>query len=403
MAVGLNAPEALQPVPGIRVAAVAAGIRYPGRDDLVLIDAGPDATVAALYTNNAFRAAPVVVAAEHQAAGGARWLLINAGNANAGTGEPGLAAARACCEALAAVTGDPAEAVLPFSTGVIGEPLPVERIIAALPVLHAGLAPNAWMQAGRAIMTTDTVLKGVSRRVALSQGEVTLTGIAKGSGMIHPDMATMLAFIGTDLAIEAQALDGLLREANRDSFNAITVDGDTSTNDAVVVMASGASGAGLVTADDRVAFAAALDAVCLELAQAIVRDGEGATKFVTVEVVGARSREEAAQVAETVALSPLVKTALFASDPNWGRILAAVGRAGVPDLEIERVAIRVNDVEIVRDGGRAPEYAEADGQRAFDAEEIHIRIDLGRGDARTRKYTCDFSHEYVRINAEYRS
>lgn len=403
MAVGLNAPEALQPVPGIRVAAVAAGIRYPGRDDLVLIDAGPDATVAALYTNNAFRAAPVVVAAEHQAAGGARWLLINAGNANAGTGEPGLAAARACCEALAAVTGDPAEAVLPFSTGVIGEPLPVERIIAALPVLHAGLAPNAWMQAGRAIMTTDTVLKGVSRRVALSQGEVTLTGIAKGSGMIHPDMATMLAFIGTDLAIEAQALDGLLREANRDSFNAITVDGDTSTNDAVVVMASGASGAGLVTAEDRVAFAAALDAVCLELAQAIVRDGEGATKFVTVEVVGARSREEAAQVAETVALSPLVKTALFASDPNWGRILAAVGRAGVPDLEIERVAIRVNDVEIVRDGGRAPEYAEADGQRAFDAEEIHIRIDLGRGDARTRKYTCDFSHEYVRINAEYRS
>ena len=403
MAVGLNAPEALQPVPGIRVAAVAAGIRYPGRDDLVLIDAGPDATVAALYTNNAFRAAPVVVAAGHQAAGGARWLLINAGNANAGTGEPGLAAARACCEALAAVTGDPAEAVLPFSTGVIGEPLPVERIIAALPVLHAGLAPNAWMQAGRAIMTTDTVLKGVSRRVALSQGEVTLTGIAKGSGMIHPDMATMLAFIGTDLAIEAQALDGLLREANRDSFNAITVDGDTSTNDAVVVMASGASGAGLVTADDRVAFAAALDAVCLELAQAIVRDGEGATKFVTVEVVGARSREEAAQVAETVALSPLVKTALFASDPNWGRILAAVGRAGVPDLVIERVAIRVNDVEIVRDGGRAPEYAEADGQRAFDAEEIHIRIDLGRGDARTRKYTCDFSHEYVRINAEYRS
>ena len=403
MAVGLTAPEALQPVPGIRVAAVAAGIRYPGRDDLVLIDAGPDATVAALYTNNAFRAAPVVVAAEHQAAGGARWLLINAGNANAGTGEPGLAAARACCEALAAVTGDPAEAVLPFSTGVIGEPLPVERIIAALPVLHAGLAPNAWMQAGRAIMTTDTVLKGVSRRVALSQGEVTLTGIAKGSGMIHPDMATMLAFIGTDLAIEAQALDGLLREANRDSFNAITVDGDTSTNDAVVVMASGASGAGLVTADDRVAFAAALDAVCLELAQAIVRDGEGATKFVTVEVVGARSREEAAQVAETVALSPLVKTALFASDPNWGRILAAVGRAGVPDLVIERVAIRVNDVEIVRDGGRAPEYAEADGQRAFDAEEIHIRIDLGRGDARTRKYTCDFSHEYVRINAEYRS
>ncbi|WP_017942796.1 MULTISPECIES: bifunctional glutamate N-acetyltransferase/amino-acid acetyltransferase ArgJ [unclassified Thioalkalivibrio] len=403
MAVGLTAPEVLQPVPGIRLAATAAGIRYAGRDDLVLIDAGPEATIAALYTTNAFRAAPVVVAAEHQARGTARWLLINAGNANAGTGEPGLAAARACCDAVAAVTGGPAETVLPFSTGVIGEPLAVERIVAALPALHSGLAPNTWMQAGRAIMTTDTVLKGVSRRVTLSQGEVTLTGIAKGSGMIHPDMATMLAFIGTDLAIAAPELEGLLRQSNRDSFNAITVDGDTSTNDAVVVMASGASGAGLATTADREAFAAALDAVCLELAQAIVRDGEGATKFVTVEVASARTREEAAQIAETVALSPLVKTALFASDPNWGRILAAVGRAGVPDLVIERVAIRVNDVEIVRDGGRAPDYAEADGQRAFGADEILIRIDLGRGESRARKYTCDFSHEYVRINAEYRS
>ncbi|WP_026279154.1 MULTISPECIES: bifunctional glutamate N-acetyltransferase/amino-acid acetyltransferase ArgJ [unclassified Thioalkalivibrio] len=403
MAVGLIAPEVLHPVPGIRLAATAAGVRYAGRDDLVLIDAGPEATIAALYTTNAFRAAPVVVAAEHQARGHARWLLINAGNANAGTGEPGLAAARASCEAVAGLTGTVADAVLPFSTGVIGEPLPVERIVAALPVLYAGLAPNTWMQAGRAIMTTDTVLKGCSRRVSLSQGEVTLTGIAKGSGMIHPDMATMLAFIGTDLAIDAAELEGLLRVANRDSFNAITVDGDTSTNDAVVVMASGASGAGLATPADREAFLAALAAVCLELAQAIVRDGEGATKFVTVEVTGAREREEAAQVAETVALSPLVKTALFASDPNWGRILAAVGRAGVPDLAIERVAIHVNDVEIVRDGGRAPAYAEADGQRAFGADEIHVRIDLGRGPAGARKYTCDFSHEYVRINAEYRS
>ncbi|MFO7954034.1 bifunctional glutamate N-acetyltransferase/amino-acid acetyltransferase ArgJ [Thioalkalivibrio sp.] len=403
MAVGLTAPEVLQPVPGIRLAANAAGIRYAGRDDLVLIDAGPDATIAALYTTNAFRAAPVVVAAEHQARGAARWLLINAGNANAGTGEAGLAAARRCCDAVAGISGGTPEAVLPFSTGVIGEPLPVERIVAALPTLHAGLAPDTWMQVGRAIMTTDTVLKGASRRVMLSGGEVTLTGIAKGSGMIHPDMATMLAFIGTDLAIAPPELEGLLRQANRDSFNAITVDGDTSTNDAVVLMASGASRAGLATTADREAFAAALDAVCLELAQAIVRDGEGATKFVTVEVAGARTREEAAQIAGTVALSPLVKTALFASDPNWGRILAAVGRAGVPDLVIERVAIRVNDVEIVRQGGRAPDYAEADGQRAFGADEILIRIDLGRGDALARKYTCDFSHEYVRINAEYRS
>lgn len=403
MAVGLSIPEALQPIPGIRLATTAAGIRYAGRDDLVLMDAGPDATIAALYTTNAFRAAPVVVAAEHQASGHPRWLLINAGNANAGTGEPGLLAARTCCEALAGVAGGSADAVLPFSTGVIGEPLPVDRITTALPALYAALAPNAWMQAARAIMTTDTVVKGASRRVQLSQGEVTLTGIAKGSGMIHPNMATMLAFIGTDLVVEADALEGLLRQANRDSFNAIIVDGDTSTNDALVCMSSGVSGAGLATAADREVFASALDAICLELAQAIVRDGEGATKFVTVETTGARERDEAARVAETVALSPLVKTALFASDPNWGRILAAVGRAGIPDLMIERVAIRVNEVEIVRNGGRAPAYQEADGQQAFAAEEIHIVIDLGRGDATARKYTCDFSHEYVRINAEYRS
>jgi len=403
MAVGLNPPEQLLPVPGIRLATAAAGIRYQGREDLVLIDAGPDAAVAALYTTNAFRAAPVVVAAEHQAGGHARWLLINAGNANAGTGAPGLAAARTCCDAVAAVAGTTPDAVLPFSTGVIGEPLPVERVTDALPGLHAALQPDAWLAAAGAIMTTDTVVKGVSRQVALSGGTVTLTGIAKGSGMIHPDMATMLAFLGTDLRIPAAELDTLLRRSNRDSFNAITVDGDTSTNDALVCMASGASGITLVSAADREAFAAALDEVCLLLAQAIVRDGEGATRFVSVEVAGGRDREEAAAVATTVALSPLVKTALFAADPNWGRILAAVGRAGLADLAIEGVAIRVNGVEIVRDGGRAPDYVEEAGQRAFSAEDIHIRIDLGRGAGVARRYTCDLSHEYVRINAEYRS
>lgn len=403
MAVGLNPPDTLLPVPGIRLAATAAGIRYQGRDDLVLVDAGPDAAVAALYTTNAFRAAPVVVAAEHQAAGPPRWLLINAGNANAGTGAPGLAAAHACCEAVAAATGAAAEAVLPFSTGVIGEPLPVERITDALPGLHVALRADAWEAAARAIMTTDTVVKGVSRSLPLSGGTVTLTGIAKGSGMIHPDMATMLAFLGTDLEIPAAELDALLRRANRDSFNSITVDGDTSTNDALVCMASGASGITLATAGDREMFAAALDEVCLLLAQSIVRDGEGATRFVTVEVTGARDRDEASAVATTVALSPLVKTALFAADPNWGRILAAVGRAGLPDLAIERVAITVNGVEIVRDGGRAPDYVEEAGQRAFSAEDIHILIDLGRGTARACRYTCDLSHEYVRINAEYRS
>ncbi len=403
MAVGLQAPQALTPVPGIRLAATAAGIRYAGRDDLVLIDAGPKAAIAALYTTSAFRAAPVLVAEEHQRQGHPRWLLINAGNANAGTGAAGLAAARTTCEALAALTGDPATSVLPFSTGVIGEPFPAERVSAALPALHAGLAPNTWVQAGTAIMTTDTVLKGASRTLELSGGTVTLTGIAKGSGMIHPDMATMLAFIGTDLAIAPEPLRELLREANRDSFNAITVDGDTSTNDALVCMASAASGVELATAADREAFAAALADLCLVLAQAIVRDGEGATKFVTIVVDAAASRDEAVRIAEAVALSPLVKTALFASDPNWGRILAAVGRAGVPDLVIEGVRIAVNGVEIVRDGGRAPDYTEAAGQQAFAESEITIRITLGRGQASARKYTCDLSHDYVRINAEYRS
>lgn len=403
MAVGLQPPDVLHPVAGVRLAATAAGIRHPGRADLVLMDAGPDAVIAALYTTNAFRAAPVQIANEHQRAGRPRWLLINAGNANAGTGRPGLAAARACCEAVAAAAGDAPNSVLPFSTGVIGEPLPVERLAAEVPSLHAALTPDAWLQAGRAIMTTDTVIKGASRVVALSRGPVTLTGIAKGSGMIHPDMATMLAFIGTDLVADPNVLDALLRRANRDSFNAITVDGDTSTNDAVVVMASGASGVSLASASDQEKFAQALDAVCLELAQAIVRDGEGATKFVIIEVTGAAAIDEATRVAETVALSPLVKTALFASDPNWGRILAAVGRAGVGDLAIERVTIRVNGVEIVRQGARPPEYLEADGQAAFSAAEIRIAIDLGRGDAAARKYTCDLSHDYVRINAEYRS
>ncbi|WP_026278777.1 MULTISPECIES: bifunctional glutamate N-acetyltransferase/amino-acid acetyltransferase ArgJ [unclassified Thioalkalivibrio] len=403
MAVGLQPPDTLLPVPGIRLATTAAGIRYAGRDDLVLIDAGPDAAIAALYTTNAFCAAPVIVARDHQAVTSGRWLLINAGNANAGTGEPGLAAARACCEAVADVVGGEARTVLPFSTGVIGEPLPVERITTALPTLYAAMVPNGWMQAGRAIMTTDTVLKGGSRRIELSGGSVTLTGIAKGSGMIHPNMATMLGFIGTDLAITEADLLPLLREANADSFNAITVDGDTSTNDALVCMASGASGAALATTEDREAFTRALGGLCLELAQAIVRDGEGATKFVTVVVESARDEAEAARVAETVALSPLVKTALFASDPNWGRILAAVGRAGVTDLVIEQVAITVNDVEIVRGGGRSPGYTEAAGQQAFAQDEIEIRIALGRGPAVARKYTCDFSHEYVRINAEYRS
>jgi glutamate N-acetyltransferase / amino-acid N-acetyltransferase len=403
MAVDLQPPSHLAPVPGIRLGTGAAGIRYRDRDDLLLIDAGPDAAIAALFTTNAFCAAPVQVAREHLAAGSPRWLLVNAGNANAGTGQSGLAAARASCAALGRTVGAPAESVLPFSTGVIGEPLPVDRIEAALPRLHAGLCDDGWLAAGRAIMTTDTVLKGSSRTVRLSSGTVTVTGIAKGSGMIHPDMATMLAFIGTDARVETGLLHGLLQHAAGGSFNAITVDGDTSTNDALVCMASGASGIEVASAADLDAFAAALDALCLELAEAIVRDGEGATKFVRVMVRSARDAAEGRRVAEAVALSPLVKTALFASDPNWGRILAAVGRAGVEAFLIDRVTITVNGVEIVSAGGRAPGYTEAAGQRAFAAADLDILIDLARGDAEYCKYTCDFSYDYVRINADYRS
>lgn len=403
MAVALQAPERLAAIAGIRLAVGAAGIRYKERDDLVLIDAGPDASVAALFTTNAFSAAPVRVAQEHLGVGRPRWLLINAGNANAGTGSEGMSAARESCRAVARLTGSSAHSVLPFSTGVIGEPLPVHRIHDALPALVGALQEDAWLEAGRAIMTTDTVLKGGSRTVQLSGGTVTLTGIAKGSGMIHPNMATMLAFLGTDARMDPELLRWLLVRAAENSFNAITVDGDTSTNDALVCMASGASGLEPAHENDLNAFASALGSLCLELAQAIVRDGEGATKFVCVRVAGARSRDEGRRVAETVALSPLVKTALFASDPNWGRILAAVGRSGVADFEIDRVGISVNGVEIVSRGGRAPGYTEAAGQKAFSQPELDIAIDLGRGSATYQKYTCDYSYDYVRINADYRS
>lgn len=403
MAVALLAPTWLPSVPGIRLATCAAGIRYRDRDDLLLIDAGPGAAIAALFTTNAFCAAPVQVAREHLAAGAPRWLLVNAGNANAGTGQVGVSAARATCAAAGRLCDAPGYAVLPFSTGVIGEPLPVGLIERALPGLYAGLRDDAWLAAARAIMTTDTVLKGAARTVRLASGTITLTGIAKGSGMIHPDMATMLAFIGTDARIDAGLLHELLRHAVDRSFNAITVDGDTSTNDALVCMASGASGVEIEAPADRDRFAAALDSLCLELAEAIVRDGEGATKFVRVIVRGARDRGEGRRVAETVALSPLVKTALFASDPNWGRILAAIGRAGVEAFQIDRVRVAVNGVEIVAAGGRAPNYTEASGQRAFTEAELDIVIDLARGGAEYIKYTCDLSYDYVRINADYRS
>ncbi len=406
MAVGLSAPAGLLPVAGVRLAATAAGIKKGGEADLALLEIAPGSAVTAVFTRNAFCAAPVILARRHLARCAPRYFLVNAGNANAGTGEAGLADARACCEAVAAAADCAVEAVLPFSTGVIGERLPLDVMRAAIPGLVTGLAPDGWAQAARAIMTTDTVPKGCSRRIVVDGREVTLTGIAKGSGMICPDMATMLAFIATDAAVAPDFLQQCLRRAVARSFNCITVDGDTSTNDACVLAATGAGGAPPIeqaSSSGAAAFEAALTDLCVTLAQAIVRDGEGATRFITVEVGGGRDEAECRQVAYTVAHSPLVKTACFAGDPNWGRILAAVGRAGIEGLDVGGIDIFLGDVCIVRGGARAPEYTEAQGVAAMAGEEIRIRIALGRGQARGQVWTCDLSCDYVRINAEYRT
>ena len=405
MAVKLAAPDTLTPVAGVRLAAVAAGVRKPDRDDVVLLELAPGSRVAAVFTQNAFCAAPVTVARQHLAAAAPRFVLINSGNANAGTGAAGLAAAVACCAAVARQAGCDAAAVLPFSTGVIGEPLPVARISAVLPAALDALRADGWLAAARAIMTTDTVAKGHSLTVASPQGPITVTGMAKGSGMIHPNMATLLAYVATDAAVAQPALQACLAHAVGGSFNRITVDGDTSTNDACVLIATGQ---GAVTVDDLSsptgqALQAAVDEVCRVLAQAIVRDGEGATKFITVEITGGRDTAECAKVAYAIARSPLVKTAFFASDPNWGRILAAVGYAGLDDLEIDRVNVYLGDVCIVRAGGRAGDYTEARGQAVMAQDEITVRVQLGRGSAQTTVWTCDFSYDYVRINAEYRT
>jgi glutamate N-acetyltransferase/amino-acid N-acetyltransferase len=392
-------------IPGIRLATAAAGIRYKGRDDLVLIELAEGGTAAAVFTRNAFCAAPVTVAREHLAGGRVRYLLINSGNANAGTGAPGLDAARRTCELLAGAAGCTPEQVLPFSTGVIGQDLPLAPFERSLPGLFEGLAEDNWERAAAAIMTTDTRPKHVTRAVELSSGTVTVSGIAKGSGMICPDMATMLAYVATDAAVPAAILQEMLSAAVDSSFNCITVDGDTSTNDACVLLASGASGIAVEdpASADGLALARALGAVCGELAEMIVRDGEGATKLVRVAVEGARDRAEARRVAYAVAHSPLVKTALFASDPNWGRILAAVGRAGVEGLDVDLIRIWLDDVCIVSGGGRDPAYTEESGQQVMDRAEIPIRIDLARGGAGVEVLTCDLSYDYVRINAEYRS
>ena len=408
MPVNLPAPQAgdLHPVAGVRLGITEAGVRKANRKDLtvVLLDAG--ATVAGVFTQNRFCAAPVQVCREHLAGGDIRAMVINTGNANAGTGEDGLQRARATCQALARRLGIAPRQVLPFSTGVIMEPLPVERIEAGLDAAVADAAPGHWLRAAEAIMTTDTVAKAFSRQVAIDGVPVTITGISKGAGMIRPNMATMLGFLACDAKVEPAVLRQLALELAEGSFNRITVDGDTSTNDSFVVIASNhaahrpidslASPAGQ-------ALKAGMLEVARSLAQAIVRDGEGATKFITLLVEGGRTAAECRQVAYAIAHSPLVKTAFFASDPNLGRILAAVGYAGIADLDQGTIELFLDDVHVATRGGRHPGYREEDGQRVMKQSEITVRVALGRGQARDTVWTCDLSHDYVSINADYRS
>ncbi|HOB61469.1 MAG TPA: bifunctional glutamate N-acetyltransferase/amino-acid acetyltransferase ArgJ [Candidatus Competibacteraceae bacterium] len=391
-------------VAGIRLGTTQAGIKYPDRRDLVVIEAAPGTRAAAVFTRNAFCAAPVTVSRLHLAATAPRYLVINTGNANAGTGRQGLLDAEATCRALAERAGCQVEEILPFSTGVIGEPLPVFRILVGLSAALAALRPDGWVEAAHGIMTTDTRPKWASRRLSLGGREVTVTGIAKGAGMIRPDMATLLVFLATDAAVDETLLRQALVAAVADSFNSITVDGDTSTNDSCVLLATGRSGVVVSEAgEEYVRFAAAVREVCIDLAQAIVRDGEGATKFITLQIEGGRDEAECRQVAYTIAHSPLVKTAFFASDPNWGRILAAVGRTGLADFDLEQVRIHLDEVCIVNAGGRADDYTEERGQAVMSRSDITIRVELGRGEASARIWTTDLSFDYVRINAEYRT
>jgi glutamate N-acetyltransferase / amino-acid N-acetyltransferase len=405
MAVGSGDLGVLHPVAGIRMSAVSAGIRKPGRLDVVLFELAEGSTVAGVFTSNAFCAAPVQLSKHHLAQAPTRYFLVNTGNANAGTGSPGLQAARQCCEGLATAAAVPVAAVLPFSTGVIGELLPAVKVCAVIPDALSSLSPDAWETVARGIMTTDTRPKAVSVQLMLAGKPVVITGIAKGAGMIKPDMATMLAYIFTDLGMTQSQLQHALTEAANKSFNRITIDGDTSTNDSCMLVATGKSGLQLSNLEqqDREQFDAALCSVFTGLAQAIVRDGEGATKFVTVTVCGGDSAEECLAAAYAIAESPLVKTALFASDPNWGRILAAVGRAGIAGLDINKVEVFLDDVCIVQAGARAPTYTESAGQSVLDREEFTITVALGRGEYAETLWTCDFSHDYVTINAEYRT
>jgi len=400
-------PEDLLPVPGVVLGTAAAKIKNWQRDDVLLVLFDPGTTAAGVFTQNRFCAAPVIVCRRNlERAGSIRALVVNAGNANAGTGTAGIAAAETTCAAVASMLACGLQQVLPFSTGVIMEPLPVARIVAALPAARAACAPGHWFAAVSAIMTTDTVPKGASRRVTVDGTTVTVTGIAKGSGMIHPDMATMLSFIATDAPIASATIAGLAREIADVSFNCATVDGDTSTNDSFVIAATGAAPMPPIDRADDPRLApvrGAIAAVAIELAQAIVRDGEGATKFMTIRVDGGRDMAECRRIALGIAHSPLVKTAFFASDPNLGRIVCAIGNSAARDLDPSRVSFWLDDVLVVENGARASSYGEADGQRVMKNDEITVRVALGRGGASATVWTCDFSHDYVSINADYRS
>ena len=400
------AADQLFPVAGVRLGVAEAEIRKKNRRDLTLVALDAGCTVAGVFTQNRFCAAPVQLCRKHLAAGkGIRALVINTGIANAGTGEPGRQSAQASCAAVAELLGFAADQVLPFSTGVILEPLPVDRLKAGLPAARADLKADNWHAAAHAIMTTDTIAKAASRRVTVGGKTITVSGISKGAGMIKPNMATMLGFLATDAGIAQPLLDKLVKEAADASFNCITVDGDTSTNDSYVMIATGQSGAAFAAESDAgwAEVKAAIIAVSVELAQAIVRDGEGATKFITVAVQGGKTIEECRQVGYAIGHSPLVKTAFFASDPNLGRILAAVGYAGIADLDVDGVKVWLDEVLVAENGGRATAYQETDGARVMAQAEITVRVDLGRGAAQASVYTCDFSYDYVKINADYRS
>ena len=399
-------PERLFPVAGIELGIAMAGVRKVDRKDVLLMRIAPGATVAGVFTLNRFCAAPVILCKKHLASGKApRAMVVNTGNANAGTGEDGLKRALQVCDAVAATMGCSAEEVLPFSTGVIMEPLPADRIVAGLPAAKADLRAANWASAAEAIMTTDIVSKGASRKVEVCGKSVTVTGIAKGSGMIHPNMATMLGFVATDAAVPAGLLQELLQEVADESFNSITVDGDTSTNDSFMLVATGASGAKVESRSSAgyEGLRSAIRDVSVELAQAIVRDGEGATKFITIKVEGGRDRDECRKIGFAIAHSPLVKTAFFASDPNLGRILAAIGYAGVADLDTSLVDLYLGDVLVAAKGGRNPAYREEDGNAVMKQAEITVRVVLNRGAANATLWTCDFSFDYVKINAEYRT